>query len=82
MKLPLLLAFALALTACDKVIFSADPTPVPATPPPPAPAPAVAGKAGAAATPPTSPTPKPGAWMYDSKSGLDKSGKLGAKGKK
>ena len=77
MKLSLLLAFALALTACDKVIFSSDPTPAPATP-----APAVAGKAGAAATPPTSPAPKPGAWMYDSKSGLDKSGKLGAKGKK
>ena len=73
MKLPLLFALVLTLTACEKAIFSADPTPAPATPPPPAPA--VASK-------PVSPTPKPGAWMYESKSSLDKSGKLGGKGQK
>ena len=82
MKLPLLLALALALTACNNVVAPPDPTPAPATPPPATPTPAVAGKPGAAATPPGSPAPKPGAWMYDSKSSLDKSGKLGAKGKK
>ncbi len=74
MKLPLLLSFALVLSACDKVIFSPDPTPVPATPPLETPVPTVAAKA--------SPTPKPGAWMYESKSSLDKSGKLGEKGRK
>ena len=68
MKLPLLLALALACTACDKVIFSPEATPAPATPVP--------------ATPAASPTPKPGAWMRDSKTSLDKSGKLGEKGKK
>ena len=69
MKLPLLLVLALTLAACDKVIFSPDSTPAPSTPPPATPAPA-------------SPTPKPGAWMRDSKTTLDKSGKLGEKGKK
>ena len=82
MKLPLLLALALVFSACEKAVPTPDPTPAPATPPPATPAPAVAGKPGAAATPPGSPAPKPGAWMYDSKSSLDKSGKLGAKGKK
>ena len=69
MKLPLLLVLALGLTACDKLVSTPPPTPAPATPPPTTP-------------PPGSPAPKPGAWMYDSKSSLDKSGKLGAKGKK
>ena len=77
MKIPLLLALALVFSACEKAVPTPDSTPAPATP-----APAVAGKPGAAATPPGSPAPKPGAWMYDSKSSLDKSGKLGAKGKK
>ena len=79
MKLPLLLALALVFSACEKAVPTPDPTPAPTTPPP---VPTVAGKPVAAATPPTSPAPKPGAWMYDSKSSLDKSGKLGAKGKK
>ena len=72
MKLPLLLTLALVFSACEKAVPTPDPTP----------APTVAGKPGAAATPPGSPAPKPGAWMHDSKSSLDKSGKLGAKGKK
>ena len=68
MKLPLLLALALTLAACEKAIFSPDATPAPSPP---------------TTTPrPASPTPKPGAWMKDSKSALDKSGKLGEKGKK
>ncbi len=67
----LLLILTLALTACDNVVSTPDATPAPATP-----APAVAAK------PPASPTPKPGAWMYESKSGLDRSGKLGEKAKK
>ena len=80
MKLPVLLALALSLAACEKAIFSPDATPAPAppaaaTPPPASPTPK--------ATPPlASPAPKPGAWMKDSKSALDKSGKLGEKGKK
>lgn len=79
MRLPLLLALALAFTACEKVIVSPEATPVPATPTPATAVPTVAGKPGAAAT---SPTPKPGAWMYESKSSLDLSGKLGEKPKK
>ncbi len=70
MKLPLLLALALPFAACEKAIFSPDATPAPAPSTP-------------KATPPlASPAPKPGAWMKDSKSALDKSGKLGEKGKK
>ena len=68
MKRPLLLALALTFSACDKPIFSPDATPAPTTP--------------HATPPPASPTPKPGAWMHDSKSGLDRSGKLGDKPKK
>ncbi len=70
MKLPLLLALVLTLAACEKAIFSPDATPAPS--PPPAPA----------MPRPASPTPKPGVWMKDSKSALDKSGKLGEKAKK
>ena len=75
MKLPFILPLALALAACDNVVSTPDPTPAPATPQP-------AAKPVAAATPPASPTPKPGAWMYESKSSLDRSGKLGEKAKK
>ena len=74
MKLPLLLALALAGTACDRVLTNADPTPPPATP-----TPTLVAKA--------SPAPKPGAWMWGTPgsspkatlgSSLDKSGALGA----
>jgi len=85
MKLLLLLAFALACTACDNVISNPDPTPAPETPIPATPVGGRTGVApapGVAGAPGTSPAPKPGAWMYESKSGLDKSGKLGEKGKK
>lgn len=77
MKLPLLFVLALALTACDNVISTPDPTPAPATA---TPAPAVAGQPGVAGAPPASPAPKPGDWMYQSKSGLDRSGALGGEG--
>lgn len=79
MKLPLLLALALALTACDNVVSTPDPTPAPATPPPATPVPAVAGQPGGAGTAPGSPAPKPGAWMNEAKTGLDRSGPLGSK---
>ena len=81
MKLPLILVLALAATACDRVLLTADPTPSPATPLPATPAPRAAA----------SPTPKPGAWMWGTPGGapkatpgsaLDKSGALGAHGKK
>ena len=74
MKLPVLLALALTLAACEKAIFSPDATPAPSPPSAPS-APTTTPR-------PASPTPKPGAWMKDSKSALDKSGKLGEKAKK
>ena len=71
MKLLLLFAIALGGAACDRVLFSADPTPPPATPPP--------------ATPSRIATasPKPGARMWATPpSRLDPSGGLGGHGKK
>jgi hypothetical protein len=60
----LVLAAALVTAGCDhNPLELSDATPVPVTPAP--------------ATPVTpKPTPKPGAWMWESKTGLDMSNKL------